>query len=54
MGLDDAINRVERRLADDRAGWNEQSANRLREEQAEREAVQAFEEAVETQIMPVF
>ena len=35
MGLDDAINRVERRLADDRVGWNEQNADRLREEQAE-------------------
>jgi len=54
MALDDAINRVERRLTDDRAGWNEQNADQLRDEQAEREAVQAFEEAVETQIMPVF
>ena len=54
MGLDDAIKGAGDQMALKRAAYNEQNADRLREERAEAEALQAFDDVVSTQIMPVF
>src|SRR5437870_5069981 len=54
MGLDDAIKGAGDQMARNKAAYDEQNADLLREQREQEEARQAFDDVVSTQIMPMF